>query len=383
MTAPWNAYQWVNCTGSVFIQTLYPSTDESDSQRDGKAVHYIIEEMLKVWKDVTKTFRFKDFIGVEAPNGVIIDEDMAQAALDYVTDVTNYAVKRHVLDKVNIEDDLDLSHLGENMDNGRPDVYVWDENRREIFVSDFKYGHSIVDVFENHQLICYVSGILEKYKINGHDDQRINVRMRIFQPRAPHVDGPSREWVCRASDLRAYVNKIIAASQESHSENAKCKVGDWCGTCTGRHNCETFTRNYYAALDYINEPVPFELSNAGLSTEYLMLERAEKLLKARKSAIEPLVADKIKHGEQLPGLGVQQGYGHEKWKSDVPMDEIIMMAELLDVDINKPREIDTPAKVRQKGIDPEVISNYSYRPKTKLKIVKDDGSKARQVFRKQ
>jgi hypothetical protein len=85
----------------------------------------------------------------------------------------------------------------------------------------------------------------------------------------------------------------------------------------------------------------------------------------------------------LPGLAVQQGYGFRKWKSGVQLDEIITMAELLGVDINKPREIDTPAQVEKKGIDREVIELYTYKPKTSLKIVKDDGAKARQVFRKQ
>lgn len=380
MTAPWNAYQWVNCTGSVAMQTLYPSTDESDSQRDGKAVHHIIELILKAWRDGDSIPTIHDLIDIEAPNGVIIDDDMAQAAIDYITDIMKYCNETGSLRLINIEDDLDLSHLGENMDNGRPDVYIYNPDKLEIFVSDFKYGHRVVDVFENHQLLCYVSGIMKKYDLFN---ASITVKMRVFQPRAPHPDGPSREWSTRIYDIDQYFNQIKSASEESHSDNAVCRSGDWCATCTGRHNCETFTRNVYAAMDYVNQPVPFELNNAGLSAEYLLIEHAEKLLKARKSAIEPLCTNKMKQGKQLPGLGVQQGFGHEKWKSDVPMDEIIMMAELLDVDINKPREIDTPAIVRQKGIDPEVISNYSYRPKTKLKIVKDDGSKARQVFRKQ
>lgn len=383
MTNPWNAYQWVNCTGSVEMQTLYPSTDESDSQREGKAVHHIIELMLRTLRDDVKTPNIKDYIGFETPEGIIIDNNMAQAALDYVTDIFTYCSSTQGLQLLNIEDDLDLSHLGENMYNGRPDVYIYNELRREIFISDFKYGHKIVDVFDNYQLICYASGILEKFKINGHDDQQITICFRIFQPRAPHPDGPSREWVCKASDIRGHINKLKTASDESHGGDAKCRSGDWCSDCTGRLHCETFTRNLYAAMDYINEPVPFELSNAGLSTEYLLIERVEKLLKARKTALETQCTSKMNNGEILPGLSVQQGYGHEKWRTNVPLDEIILMADLMNVDINKPREIDTPAQVRQKGIDPEVIAMYSFRPKTKSKIIKDDGTKARQVFRRQ
>ena len=58
-----------------------------------------------------------------------------------------------------------------------------------------------------------------------------------------------------------------------------------------------------------------------------------------------------------------------------------MMGDLLGEDIRKPAQLDTPAQCRKKGIDDAVIALYSETPKTAIKLVKDDGSKARQVFR--
>lgn len=383
MTAPWNAHQWVNCNGSVMMQTLYLNTDESDSQREGKAVHHIIEKILKAWQSVEAPIpTMQTLVGTETPNGVIIDDDMAQAAIDYVTDIMQYCNETGSLRYLNIEDILDLSHFGENMQDGRPDVFIWNPKTYEIFVSDFKYGHRCVEPYENYQLLSYVSGIIEKFAIDGITDQVINVRMRIYQPRFFHVDGPSREWQCKASDLRGYFNQIEFASKMVYREDVTCRSGDWCATCTARHDCETFTRNVYAAMDYVTQPTPFNLQGKSLVAEYLLLERAESLIKNRKSAIDEQCKGQITRGVNLPGLGVKQGFAHEKWKSDVNMDEIIFMAEMMNVDINKPREIDTPAQVRKKGIDPEVVKQYSYKPRTSLKIVKDSDVKARQVFRK-
>lgn len=383
MTAPWNAFQWVNCNGSVMMQTLFPQTDETDSQREGKAVHWVAENILRAWKSTdTPIPTSATVVGMEAPNGVIIDDDMAQAAIDYVTDIMVYCNETGSLRHLNIEDVLDLSHLGPHMEDGRPDVYIWNPDKYEIFVSELKYGHCVVDVFENHQLTCYVSGIMEKYGITGIHDEVVTVRMRIYQPRAPHIDGPSREWSCKASDLRGHINQIKWASDKAYRDDATCKSGDWCATCTARHGCETFTRDVYAAMSYIGEPTPFNLSGAGLVAEHLLLERAKKLIDMRKSAIDEQCIGAIRNGQNLPGLALEQGFGRETWKKDAPVGEIIFMASMLGVDINKPQEIDTPAQCRKKGIDPEVVKQYTYTPKTKLKIVKDDGRKARQVFRK-
>lgn len=383
MTAPWNAFQWVNCQGSVMMQTLYPPMDETDAQRESDAVKHIIVDMLNAWKSSDQSIpTMTTLIGVETPNGVVIDDDMAQCAIDYVTDVMQYCNESGNLRHLNTEDVLDLSHLGPFMENGRPTVFVWNPDKYEIMVSTFEYGHRVVDEYESHMMTCYVSGIIEKYGIDGIQDQVVNVRCRVFQPRAQHVDGPSREWTLVASDIRGYVNQVKHAADKAYTDDVKCRSGDWCATCTGRHACETFTRDVYGALGYIGEPTPIALDGQSLVAEYLILERAEKLIKSRKSAIDQQCIGALRNGDNLPGLAASQGYGRESWQPGVDLDEIIMMAELLGADINKPREIDTPAQVRKKGIDPEVVKQYTHKPKTKLKIVKDDGRKARQVFRK-
>jgi hypothetical protein len=124
------------------------------------------------------------------------------------------------------------------------------------------------------------------------------------------------------------------------------------------------------------------MDKASLAAEYQIMMQAEKLIKARKSAIEQQCIGTIEQGQNIPGLDVKQGYGRAKWRDGIDLSEIAMMGELMGVDVTKPTEVDTPAQCRKKGIDEDVIAAYSYTPKTSKKLVIDDGSKARQVFRK-
>ena len=50
------------------------------------------------------------------------------------------------------------------------------------------------------------------------------------------------------------------------------------------------------------------------------------------------------------------------------------------VDMYAPKKLCTPTQAIKKGIDEAVIKTYSSKPKTKMKLVEDDGSRARQAF---
>lgn len=386
---PWNAGQWVNCHGSVLMQTLYPAQHDADGEesqdaKEGKAFHHIIAEMLKSRQDIdARTILASDVLGTITPHGIVVDEQMAQAAMDYVTNIMTYIGQNGTLNKMHIEERIDLSQILGDGRYGIPDIWVWDKTRGELFITDAKYGHRIVDVFENWQLIVYVIAILDMLNIDGFDEQHITVRMRIYQPRAPHVDGASRDWVVKAADLRAHRNQINDAVATINSATSHCKAGSWCRAyhCSAAHACESLQRTVYNYLDYVGDAIPFELDEHNIAAEYLILKTASDLLKTRLSAIEEQSIGMIRNGTNISGLTTQQGYGREKWRKNVPTDEVILMGDLMEVDVRKPIELDTPAVCRKKGIDDSVIKAYSETPKTKLQLVIDDGSKARRIFK--
>lgn len=385
--APWNATQWVNCHGSVLMQTLYPTPpgEQSEAQLEGKAFHYVIAKILTAWRDVNESIpTMRNLVGEVTPHDVVIDETMAQAAIDYVTNIMGYVNDHGLLRQMQIEERIDLSVILGDGKYGIPDTLIWDPKRAELFIGDAKYGQRKVEAFENFQMIIYALAYIDTVlKANGLMDQNITVRMRIYQPRYYDVEGPCREWVVKASDLRGYRNQIDNALHAINGDSPTCKPGPWCRAnhCSAAHVCESLQTSMYNYLDHITHALPVELDPAALSAEYLILKEAEERLKARKTAIEEQCIGLITRGNNLPGLATKQGYGRERWKKDVPHDEIIMMGDLLGEDIRKPAQLDTPAQCRKKGIDDAVIALYSETPKTAIKLVKDDGSKARQVFR--
>lgn len=385
--APWNAAQWVNCHGSVLMQTLYPAPqgEQSEAQLEGKAFHYTVAKILTAWRDADASIpTMRDLVGEMTPHNVVIDETMAQSAIDYVTNIMKYVNDHGLLRHLQVEERIDLSSILGEGKYGIPDVLIWDAKRCELLIDDGKYGQRKVEAFENWQLIIYAIAYIDTVlNANGLMDQNITVRMRIFQPRCYDVEGPYREWVVKGDELRAYRNDINYAIAAANSDSPSCKPGQWCrgSYCSAAHVCDSLQTSVYNYLDHIDAALPIELDPASLSAEYLILKDAEERLKARKTAIEEQCIGLITRGQNLPGLATKQGYGRERWRKDVPHDEIIMMGDLLGEDIRKPAELDTPAQCRKKGIDESVISQYSETPKTAIKLVKDDGSKARQVFR--
>lgn len=382
--AGWNAGQWMECNGSVRMQTLFPTLpgEQSESRREGIAMHELTQKMLESFKAPDQaTLLPMDVIGTTANNGVLITDEMAQASLDATNDVMKVAMDGGLLQKIQIEQRVDCSFIHEELDNLKCDCSIWNAETGVLDVWELKFGHRTVEVFECWQLILYALGILKSLEVNGHHDQHIRVRMRVYQPFSGHVDGASRVWECVASDLRAYANLLIEGAKVSVDGTGLCKPGPSCAICTGRRGCESLQRSGYTAMDYHGHAIPAELKGLSLSTEYHLLKHHIEILKERMTGIEEQVLYDIKNAEIVPGLGAKQGYGRKRWRKDINQDEVIMMGDCMDVDLRKPRELETPTKCLKLGVDESVIDAYSETPKGKMKIIKNDETKARKVFR--
>lgn len=376
-------YQWSHCHGSARMQALYPPDPNVRNEKveEGKACEWLSEQMFESLRGGTET-PTKDVIGTLSPNEVVIDQQMYEAALEFVNDIFRYCNQHQGLKEfVQFQYEVDMSWYMKDQ-KGRINAWVYNQKQREIVIWELKYGHRIVEPFENVQLIGYAKSIVDKLQFDGIDDQNHKVILKVVQPRGYHVDGIIREWELKASDIRPYVNQIVDNAHHAASPDAKCRPkAGICDTCDARHSCESLQQAVHSFFDYLSEPMPAHLDAHALSVETKILRAGEKLLKARLSGVESQCLAELKRGVDIPGFASQQGYGREKWRSDVELDEVVQMAELLGVDCLKPREIDTPAQLRKKGIDETVIKEYSFIPKTSVKLVEDNGSKARQIFK--
>lgn len=375
-----DAHIWMNCTGSVSISEKYPAIESgegvSEARLEGRAFHEVSRSLLEFHKcneQIVKT----DFVGTLSNDNILITDEIFEAAVDYTDDVYIYCKKHDILNDLHIEEYIDTNHLSPDT-YGYIDSWVFNPKTMMLAIWEGKYGHRFVDVFQHWQLLIYLSGILEELKIA---DQKINVQFRIAQPRNFNGNGPIREWLTVASDLKAYFNMVTAKADNARS-GGSCNVGMWCHDCTGRYACKTLQNANYQGIDYQRNAEGILLTGVDLSLELKILNKAEIALKARKSGLEEQALAEFKKGKPLPFFNVEQGYGNKRWKKDTPHAEVIAMGDMMDIDLRKPVQLDTPTQALKKGIDESVIKEYSETPKTKLKLVEDNGAIHRERFSK-
>jgi hypothetical protein len=362
--APSSADRWVQCSGSVALERLYPELDDTPDAMEGVAAHWAGAEVIQ---------GRKIDVGLIAPNGVVLDAEMCDAAELYA---------EHVLEAQEFDTvvcvETRLSPGSIHPDNwGTPDVTAWTPRTRTLHVVDFKYGHETIEVFENWQLINYVALVLEQLNVNGADDQITRVHMTIVQPRSYRADGPIRTWSATAADLRPYFNILTARAHDAMKPETPTTVGPACKHCRGRHACPALQRAALSAVDVAGASVPVELPPAALGHELRTMHRAADLLKARITGLEEQALNTLRAGTPVPHFAVEQSKGREAWTK--PIDEVIALGQLMGVDIAKPGAL-TPVQARKAGLDPALVASYAAVPHGAMKLVPASTTQSRKVF---
>lgn len=375
--APSSASVWVECPGSIAM-TQGLEQDPTDDTREGEAVHWLSESALlngSFTLDVANA-------GIVAPNGVIITEDMLDAATVYVDDVMDDMVEY----QTHVEEKVVMPEIHSEC-WGTPDAWRFNPRSLTLKIWDLKYGHGSVSPRENWQMIAYALGILKKINRNGNplDEHHIKVEFRIVQPRCYDGEGPVKIWTIPATELRGHINRLNDAAHLAMKGDAKISAGMHCKYCTARHLCPALLRTSANAADYAGQAVHRVMPPEALAYEISVLRRAESLIKFRKEALEEEAMARITGGMMVPGLTARSGKSRSKWTK--PNKEVIAMCGMMGVDVKKAEEPLTPAQTiaefKKLGVDPEVISSYHGRKSTSLKLELDDGSRAKQIFSKE
>lgn len=365
-----DANQWMKCYGSVRAQHEYPGLpgEPSQSKLEGRACHEAAQQMFD---GVTPD----SIIGTLSRDGIVITRELVDVARVYVDDV------RAIVGKYDptIEQRVDLSHIIPEW-YGIPDAWYLDPFRDRIFLWDFKAGHTFVPAVENWSLLLYLSGVINKLNLTDDDLYGMTFDLRIVQPRCYTSDGVIRTWTLAYSQFFNAEQRVINALKYVLSDNPRCTVGSQCKNCSARAHCTTLQRASYEGVDYGDALNTHDLTGNNLGIELKMLRRAAELIGHRLAGLEEQALHEIQSGQPVAFFGVKQGKGRERWCKDAPVEQIIMMGDLLGVDIRKPVELDTPAQARKKGIDDTVISEYSETPLTGMKLVEVDSSHVASVF---
>lgn len=367
--APSSANRWVNCPGSVTMEERYPERTESESAREGTAGHWVGSEVL-VGRGA------ESFVGRTAPNGVIITEEMVDAAKVYVEHV--YSIAPLAASRI-FERRVAITRVHPTECFGTPDCRY--STPGELHVWDYKYGYGIVEPKENWQLICYAAGYMDELTEipAGLFDQGLTVNLHIVQPRPFHQQGSCRTWRIAGTDLRGYINRLEAAATAALGPNPQLQSGDHCRYCSARHACPAAQKAALFAIDYSCGAIPEELSARALGIEYRTLQRAAEAIKYRLTGLEQQIIQLLQKGQGSDtGFGIQHGKGRVQWS--VPAAEVFSLGDLMGKDLRAPLSPITPVQAQKLGLPADVLNAYTSTPENGIKLVPSGGTLAAQVF---
>ena len=344
---PSSANMWEKCHGWVTLNAFVPEEEESEAARIGTQVHAIIEQL----------FRDADFIDPTAT------DEMMESARMFVQNVREVITGRD--GDLRIEQSVQIPRIHKAC-FGTPDATFFDPVKRVLFIWDYKHGMSLVEVFDNEQLISYAAGLMDEY---GED---IPIVFRIVQPRAFHRNGPIREWLTDGVSLRGAINLLANAAGKNLNGDGQCQTGEHCRYCKAHHVCEAAINAGYSLYEASASPVPLDMSAAAMGVYYATLTRAIKHLESLKAGFEAQIMGRIGNGEAIPGWSVQMGTGNRKWSLDASA--LFDMGDAIGINLRKPVEPISPAQAEKLGFDKATVAALTVKPETGLKLVQSNPS---------
>lgn len=351
-----DALTWMKCHGSHAAQLRHPGPpgEPSQSRLEGRAAHEVAQKLFR-------NEPFSDIVGSLSQDGIVITQELFEAAREYYNDVWGYCNKHGIpRTELHVEETLSLSHWIDDW-FAIPDCWFYIEEQKHLVLYDAKFGHSLVEVFEHWPMLIYAAGLLQKIPFE-------TLELRIVQPRGFHSEGTVRKWLLGTDELADYQQQIRHALLSVMSDSPVCTPGPQCKNCTARAHCDALQRTSYDNIDYVMQLQTHTLSGHSLGVELKLLQRAQEMIKMRLSGLEEQALHEIKQGQHVTFYSAKPTYGRKRWKKEIPVEQVIMMGDLMGQDLRKPVELDTPAQCIKKGIDPAVVEQYAETPSTGVKL---------------
>lgn len=388
--APSFAPVWAFCSGAPSAAAQFPNAETEDS-RNGTAAHWVFSETcLNIRDERVGPWQCHEFVGQTAPNGVVIDGDMAEGAQVMVDDVMgvaeHYGLVRHLL----IEQKVNMPSVHATLNYGTLDAALivpgQDGRPYKIYIWDYKHGRRIKRAEGNYQLIDYLEGVASGLGVTGVEDPHIAVSMRIVQPYAYRPGGPVDEWVGVLADLRGHVNVLTNQAEQAFTRPT-LTAGPHCRDCPANGSCSAARKNGYLLDEITRQPYAMDdMTPAELATERNILKGAIEAAKGRLETIEDTLTNHLKSGRsEGTGLKLEVSHGRTKYVCDPEV--AIALAAQFGADIRKPAAL-TPKqsiarvdKARRPFFE-QAIQQFVETPTTGMKIINAADSKTAAAFKR-
>lgn len=249
---------------------------------------------------------------------------------------------------------------------GTPDAYAACRsdayNPSSVSVIDYKFGHRVVDVFENWQLLCYAMLV---------DPDADEYELKIIQPGAYGYPA-LRSWRISGRIASEYFERIEQRLDELRklardaTAVLRAETGEHCRYCPGRLTCSAHLTSICDLIDVSDAYVECHQSAEQMSARYRLLHAVVARISGELDVLEGALLQLGRDGAELPWLAVEHKAGALKWTGDV--EQVRMIGSLLGADLTKTVAI-TPTQAKKK-IGDDIVSRFSERApgKAVLKI---------------
>lgn len=345
--------RFMTCNASALVGE---STDNEFSM-EGTAAHEFLESKFKGESSL---------VGAFAKNGIQFDSDMEHFANRTLAHIPPTAVAE-------VEVSYPLSSLTVV---GHVD-YHWEEDGGDtLVVMDYKYGHRVVEVEKNWQLIGYAIGILF-LKQRSYN----KVIMRVIQPRAHHQDGWIRDAIMTSDQLQSCYSELLNAAINFERSHISYVTSDKCRYCPAlATTCPAMNRAFFNSVDVtLDTDIKDDLTNEELAYMIRLYDRVKDIFKIKFDALSDLAKNKIKAGQVIDGYGIEVAYANRSWADDFNADNFKLLTGL---DVTK-KVMMSPADAEKAKIDQSLIDSFTNRKQKGFTLIKTNPNKqAEQVFGK-
>ncbi len=350
---PSSAARRVACAGSRAMEALYPE-DNSPSAIEGTAAHWVAMKVLK--KETV-------CLGEKTENGEIVTAEMIEGAALYADCISERVQSDGILpDTFLTEIPLTMSEV-HPLAWGTADCVAFGGGIG-LHIWDYKFGHKYVPVYKNWQLIYYAIGACETFKIRP-----AKITLWIVQPRYFGSEGKIRKWELSFNELEYYKGQLIVVETEAMMEKPKLSPSSECLYCTARHACPALQSTTLNIADFSKTLSHDDLTSAQVGKELRFLLDVQELLKARITGLSHLAENMMSSGQRVPYFLLKPGRGSTVWRKSVT--EILELAKLYGIDVQKPMDLVTPKQAVDKGLPEFILKEYAeFRP-GELKLTED------------
>lgn len=349
----------MNCNGSRSIEGFKSSIERDTTVRDeGVAADWLVGQVH------SGAFTVEELIDRKAANGVYITAEMVEYLEDYLD---------WTLDcRGQIE--VDTSHGAHAWRiNGRADHVYYDPVLKSLYISDLKYGWSIVEPKDNWTLISHALGFIA----NNPTAVVEHIKFFIHQPRAYHAEGRVRHHEITRAELNAYWDQI-ATTLSNLSDTLN--TGSHCRNCPKLVNCPAARNAMLNTIDASERAFTDKLDNAELSFQLDDVNRAINVLKQQQKAYQELALHRLKQGEIVNNYAPRVDQTNRQWQKHVTPEMLLAMTGK---ELSKPAQLITPAQAEKAGVPKEVVASLTERHTKGVKLVRvDANSNAKKLFEK-